>query len=102
MYVGKDTLAAYLKAQCRGRKTAVSGAGLERALQTGGNELRRQVNRLRRQGVPIASSRNGYFYAVTAGEIYETIRQLRRMERGLAAAVQGLEASLDCFGGDAD
>ena len=57
------------------------------------------MNRLRRQGVPIASSRDGYFYAVTAGEVYASIRQLRRMECGLEAAIRGLEGALDGFGG---
>jgi uncharacterized membrane protein YoaK (UPF0700 family) len=47
--------------------------------------------------VPIASSRDGYFYAVTAGEVYATIRQLQGMERGLTAAINGLERALERF-----
>ena len=71
---------------------------LERALQISGNELRRLVHRLRKRGVPIASSRDGYFYAVTAGEVYTTIRQLRQMACGLEKAIAGLEGSLAKFG----
>ena len=60
-------------------------------------ELQKQVNRLRRRGIPIASDRSGYFYAQTAGEAYATIRQLRKMANGLEAAIQGMEQSLDDF-----
>ena len=57
-----EMLKEYLKANCMGRKNTVSGASLERALHLSGNELRRYVNRLRRQGIPIASSRDGYLF----------------------------------------
>ena len=66
-------------------------------MNVSGNELRRQVNRLRRKGLPIGSSRDGYFYAVTAGEVYTTIRQLRQMVTGLEKAIAGLEEALDKF-----
>ena len=54
-----EMLKEYLKANCMGRKNTVSGASLERTLHLSGNELRRYVNRLRCQGIPIASSRDG-------------------------------------------
>lgn len=91
MSMSREKLLAYLKTNCPGRKKAVKSAVLEQALRVSGNELRRQVNRLRRDGVPIASSRDGYFYAVTAGEVYATIRQLSEMEAGLESAISGLE-----------
>ena len=56
------------------------------------------MNRLRREGVPIGSSADGYYYAVTAGEVYSTIRQLRAMANGLEAAIVGLENALNSFG----
>ena len=95
-----EKLKNHLKANCLGRGKTVSGPSLEHTLHISGNELRRQVNRLRRESVPIASSRDGYFYAANAGEVYATIRQLRRMEQGLAAAIQGLERALERVGGD--
>lgn len=88
----------YLKGACSGRAYRVGGADLERVLQISGTDLRKIVNRLRRRGVPIASDRNGYFYAQTAGEVYATIRQLRKMTFGLEAAIRGLEQALDSFG----
>ncbi len=93
-----ERIVDYLKTNCRGRTQTVRSVELEQALGVSGNELRRRINRLRRRGIPIGSSRDGYFYAVTAGEVYATIRQLAEMERGLDAAIQGLEAALDRFG----
>ncbi len=93
----QEELLAYLKGACNGRQHTVRGAELEKALSLSGTDLRKLVNRLRRSGVPIASSRSGYFYARTAGEIYSTIRQLRLMVRGLEAAIRGLENALEKF-----
>ena len=89
---------AYLHAQCRGTGKALPSQALEQALNLSGNSLRKQVNRLRREGVPIASCKRGYFYAETAGEVYATIRELKKMSSGLDAAIAGLEQALDGFG----
>ena len=94
----EELLVEYLRVACPGRRMTVQGDELEAAMQLSANELRRKINRLRRKGVPIGSSRYGYFYAVTAGEVYATIRRLRTMVRGLEAAIQGLEESLEHFG----
>ncbi len=94
----EEQLVSYLKGACPGRTRRVSGAELERVLNTSGTDLRKQVNRLRRRGIPIGSDRSGYFYAVTAGEVYTTIRQLRQMVTGLEKAIAGLEGSLEKFG----
>lgn len=94
----KQQLLTYLKGACPGRRYTVKGSDLEQVLHLSGTDLRKLVNQLRRDGVPIASSRDGYFYARTAGEIYTTIRQLQTMVRGLEAAIQGLESALEQFG----
>ncbi len=94
----EENLLTYLKETCCGRQRTVKSSELERALNLSGTDLRKLVNRLRRKGVPIGSSRDGYFYAKTAGEVYATIRQLQVMEQGLRAAIQGLESALDKFG----
>lgn len=52
---------------------------------------------MRREGVPIASDQTGYYYAQTAGEVYGTIRTLKKMRSGLDAAITGLERSLNGF-----
>ena len=92
-----EQLLAYLKGSCSGRKNRVGGTELERTLHVSGTDLRKLVNQLRRKTHPIASDRSGYFYATTAGEVYDTIRQLKRMAAGLEAAINGLERSMDRF-----
>ena len=92
-----EPLVMHLKAECKGRKNAKKASELEHSLSISANELRRRVNRLWREGVPIDRSANGYYYAVTAGEIYSTIRQLRAMANGLEAAINGLENALNTF-----
>ena len=96
--MNEEKLVQYLKLCCEGRAKTRKSEEIERAIGMSGNELRKAVNRLRRRGVPIGSSRSGYFYAVTAGEVYSTIRQLQVMKNGLDAAITGLERSLDAFG----
>ena len=98
----EQQVSAYLKAVCKGRKNIQKSRQIETALHISGTELRKQVHRLRKKGHPIASRQDGYFYAVTAGEIYSTIGQLRTMEHGLKLAIEGLEQALDSFGGDTD
>ena len=94
----EDLLLEYLKTMCPGRERIQKSTQLERALHISGNELRRLIHRLRKRGIPVASSRDGYFCAVTAGEVYSTIRQLKRMASGLEAAIHGLEDALERFG----
>jgi hypothetical protein len=96
--MSSEQLKNHLKRNCLGRKNAVKSPELEQALRISGNELRRQVNRLRRKKVHICSGPEGYFYAGNAGEIYATIRSLEIMARGLEHAVEGLEAALENFG----
>lgn len=95
--MNEEKLVQYLKIFCKGRANTKKSEEIERAVCISGNELRKAVNRLRRRGIPIGSSRSGYFYAVTAGEVYSTIRQLKVMANGLDAAIAGLERSLDSF-----
>ena len=64
----KNQLQEYLKKHCVGKKRVVSAGTLALALNMHEKELRKLVNRLRREGVPIASGREGYYYASNAGE----------------------------------
>lgn len=98
----EEQLLAYLKGTCPGRARRAGGVKLARALGVSNTELRKAVNRLRQRGLPIASDPGGYFYAQTAGEVYATIRQLRKMAGGLEAAIRGLEQALDGFGEGGD
>ncbi len=100
--MASEQLKNHLKNNSLGRKNAVRSQDLEATLQVSGNELRRQVNRLRRKKVPICSGPEGYFYARNAGEIYATIRSLKDMMYGLDQAIAGLEAALEGFGEEQD
>ena len=93
----EERLLAYLEGACLGRARCMGGKELGQALNLNGTELRKAVNRLRQKCEPMASDRNGYFYAQSAGEIYATIRNLKKMLAGLDAAIQGLERALDGF-----
>lgn len=93
-----EQLCGYLAKNCLGRRGTIGGRELAGKMGVSENELRRRVNRLRQQGVPIASSQAGYFYAATAGEVYATIRSLRGMAKGLEVAIAGLEKALERFG----
>ena len=96
----KDELRYHLLHSCLGKKRAVGATRLRATIHISENELRKAVNRLRREGVPIGSDQTGYYYAQTAGEVYSTIKHLKKMRSGLDAAIEGLEGSLDSFGPD--
>ena len=97
--MNKEKVCGYLCAYCIGRKRVASSQTLEKTLNMSGNELRKQINALRREAVPIASNSAGYFYAENAADLYTTIRSLEKMRRGLDAAIAGLEQALEKFGG---
>ena len=92
-----ETLRVYLKNNCYGKSHRIAGSTLEQQLSMCGSDLRKRISRLRRKGVPIASSREGYFYASNAAELYSTIRQLKEMRAGLDAAICGLEQAMETF-----
>ena len=74
-----DELREYLKRFCFGREHLICSRDLVRQKNLRESDLRKKVNRLRRKAVPIASSREGYFYASNAAELYSTIRQLKEI-----------------------
>ena len=93
----KEQLCVYLYKNCRGKKKCASAKAIRSDLHMSENELRKHVNRLRRECIPIGSSSNGYYFAETAAEVYDTIKNLR----GIDAAITGLECSMISFrGGD--
>lgn len=93
----KEQLAKYLHRYHHGVENAVTSKILEHALSVSGKELRDLVNALRREGIPIASDQNGYFYAKTEKEVRMTIRHMRNRISGISAAISGLRRSLAAF-----
>ncbi len=94
----REELASFLRVKCRGKKNAMSAERIMAETRTHRTVLREQVNKLRQEGVPIASGREGYFYAETAGDVYATIRNLKKLQAGIDKAVAGLENALAGFG----
>ena len=93
----KDRLAEHLERYHMGAQAAATSRELERTFSMTGKDLRGTVNRLRRDGVPIASSGSGYYYAATEQEVRATIAHLTRRIGGIAAAIQGLTRSLERY-----
>ena len=71
-----SSIAEYLKAYHTGEARAVTSRELETVFHIRGPCLRKAVNRLRGDGVPICSCDSGYYYAETVEELDHTIRQL--------------------------
>ena len=94
----REELAEFLRARCRGKENAMKTEALKAVTHTDTSVLREQVNALRRGGIPIASGKEGYFYAETAGDVYATIRGLRKLQAGIERAIVGLEGALAGFG----
>lgn len=93
----KDPLLIYLHTSCRGKDNRVSGAQLARVHGISISALQGRIRRLRQQGRPIASDTYGYYYAVTAREIFATIRRHQKLIRALEADIRGLVISMETF-----
>jgi len=89
--------AEYLRQNHLGENSAATSQELEIAFSVRGNEVRNTVNRLRRKGIPIASSASGYFYAATESEVRTTIAHMTHRISGIAAAIRGLNQALESF-----
>ena len=87
-------LAEYLDLYHKGEANAVTSRELECAFRMRGSELRREINALRGDGIPICSFDGGYYYAATEEELRRTIRQLRSRIKKIAFAERGLSRTL--------
>ena len=69
-----NPIAKHLKEYHCGELRVVPSRELEAAFQIRGPDLRRTINCLRWDGIPICSSDSGYYYADTEEELQRTIR----------------------------
>lgn len=92
-----NSIAEHLETYHCGENRAVSSRELERAFSIRGPGLRRIINRLRGDGIPICSFDYGYYYAETEQELQRTIRQLRSRIKKIAHAERGLTKALAQF-----
>jgi biotin operon repressor len=93
---GEDIL-IYLRNRHTGAENAVPSARIEYLFGIGGAAVRQAVNRLRRNGHPVCSNADGYFYAKNANEINDTIGQLLGRTKKITDAAQGLILSHQIF-----
>ena len=90
----KEVLCEHLKKYHTGQEKAVSSKALEAAFQLNGREIRKCVNTLRQDGLPICSDGAGYYYAATQQEINNTIARLNSHITKVSNAKNGLLNSL--------
>lgn len=96
-----DDLKIYLQQHYRGKENAVKSNILESQFGCKGADIRRMVNDLRCQGVPICSGRTGYYYAADKNEVASTVANLNGRIDKIQAAKTGLlnairEKTYDC------
>lgn len=89
-----EALAKYLALYHKGEANAVTSRELEFSFRMRGSELRREINALRGDSIPICSFEGSYYYAATAEELERTIRQLRSRIKKIAFAERGLSSAL--------
>ena len=92
-----NPIAKHLKEYHCGELRVVPSRELEAAFQIRGPDLRRLINSLRGDGIPICSSDAGYYYAGTEEELRRTIWQLRSRIKKIAHAKRGLTKALEQF-----
>ena len=80
-----------------GRKKAITSKEIENAFQCKGTEVRKIVNELRSNGVPICSSPIGYYYAETKSEIKDTLAHLESRIKKIEKAKEGMEETLKTY-----
>ncbi len=88
-----DKKAAICEYLCRfhtGRERAIYSHKLQSFFDIDGRSLRRKIALLRREGVPICSDENGYYYAGTKQEIMDTVNRLDEMLSKVSGTRNGL------------
>ena len=90
----KKNIVEYLKLYGRGKDNAITSKTIEITFGMTGFALRRAINILRSEGVPICSGRRGYYYAETYDDIFETISDLRHRIERMECAIKGVEGAV--------
>lgn len=90
-YMDKNAaLCVYLKKYHTGKEKAVPSTELEQLFSLNGRNLRRKINRLRQDGVPICSDRSGYYFAANQEEVNATVFRLTGLVTKISNARTGL------------
>jgi biotin operon repressor len=76
------------------KEKPVRGNVLASLLGVSKPSIRIEVNKLRREGVPICSNREGYYYSTKPEDIKETIAHLESRTRNIREAIDGIRGGL--------
>ena len=90
----KEKFERFMSDEHIGRKKAITSKEIENAFQCKGTEVRKIVNELRSNGVPICSLPIGYYYAETKSEIKDTLAHLESRIKKIEKAKEGMEETL--------
>lgn len=93
----KEKFERFMSDEHIGRKKAITSKEIEKAFQCKGTEVRKIVNELRSNGVPICSSPTGYYYAETKSEIKDTLAHLESRIKKIEKAKEGMEETLKTY-----
>ncbi len=86
----KTAIHEYLKRHHIGKSRAIYSRDLQRLFCIDGRTLRRKINALRKDGVPICSDESGYYYAQHQREINDTVCRLNGLLTTMSNARTGL------------
>ena len=89
----RTEIGLYLKEYHTGSHRSIHSRELQQIFQLDGRNLRRKINRLRQDGVPICSDQTGYYYAETEKEIHDTVFRLNELSSKICRARNGLISS---------
>jgi len=87
----------YIKDCHIGKEKAVSSAYLQSRFSISSRTVRKLVNGLRNDGIPICSDENGYYYATDQEELLYSIYQMTSRIKAIAKAKNGLVKALNHF-----
>ncbi len=94
-----NTFEKFMSSEHTGKRNAVTSREIEAKFRCKGTEVRKMVNDLRCQGVPICSCSKGYFYAETEDEVRHTIAHLDGRITAIEAARSGMNSVLNKYKG---
>ena len=93
----KEKFERFMCDEHKGRRKAITSKEIENDFQCKGTEVRKIVNELRSNGVPICSLPIGYYYAETKSEIKDTLAHLESRIKKIEKAKEGMEETLKTY-----
>lgn len=94
MRMNNEAVCRYLKTNHNGRSKAALSRQLEAAFSCKGADIRKCINALRSDGVPICSCTDGYFYSENPVDIRGTVNQLHSRISKIEKAKTGMEKTI--------